>query len=157
MKIALACDHAGFLLKPAINDTICKAGHEVVNVGTNNLEPVDYPDYAEKLGHLLQNGEVERGVLLCGSGVGASIAANKMKDVYACVCHDTYSAHQGVEHDDLNVLCIGTRVIGVELAKEIVLTFLAARYVGNDPGQERHARRVGKIKNLEKQLVNLLV
>ena len=149
MKIAIACDHAGFLLKKAIMDAVLAGGNEVLDLGTNSTEPVDYPDYAEKLGRIIQSKQAERGILICGSGVGACIAANKMKGVYACVCHDTYSAHQGVEHDDMNVLCIGPRVIGTELAKEIVKVFIAARFVGFDPGQERHARRVGKIRNLE--------
>jgi ribose 5-phosphate isomerase B len=149
MKIAFACDHAGFLMKQSIMEAVRIAGHEVLDLGTNSAEPVDYPDYAEKIGRLIQSGQAERGILLCGSGVGACIAANKIKGVYACVCHDTYSAHQGVEHDDMNVLCIGTRIIGPGLAKEIITAFLAARFVGNDPGQERHARRVGKIRNLE--------
>jgi len=149
MKIAVACDHAGFPMKQTIMETVHAAGHEVLDLGTNSTKPVDYPDYAEKLGRLIQSGQAVRGILLCGSGVGASLAADKMSGVYACVCHDTYSAHQGVEHDDMNVLCIGTRIIGSELAKEIVTAFLAARYEGNDPGQERHARRVGKIRHLE--------
>ena len=149
MKIAVASDHAGFLMKPAILESVRSAGHDVLDLGTDSTTPVDYPDYAEKLGRLIQSGEIERGILLCGSGVGACIAVNKLKAVYACVCHDTYSAHQGVEHDDMNVICIGTRIIGSELAKEIVTAFLAARFIGNDPGQERHARRVGKIKKLE--------
>ena len=155
MKIAVACDHAGFPLKQIILETVRAAGHKVLDLGTDSAEPVDYPDYTETLGRLIQAGKAERGILLCGSGVGACIAANKMQGVYACVCHDTYSAHQGVEHDDMNVLCIGTRIIGPELAKEIVTTFLAARFVGNDPGQERHARRVGKIRNLEGSLNDL--
>ena len=149
MKIAIACDHAGFLLKSTITETSRSAGYEVFDLGTDSTEPVDYPDYAEKLGLLIQSGQAERGILLCGSGVGACIAANKMKGIFACVCHDTYSAHQGVEHDDMSVLCIGTRVVGPELAKEIVTSFLAARFEGNDPGQERHARRVAKIRSLE--------
>jgi ribose 5-phosphate isomerase B len=149
MNIAIACDHAGFPLKRTILETARSSGHGVLDLGTDSLEPVDYPDYAEKLGRLIQSGEAERGILLCGSGVGACIAANKMQGVYACVCHDTYSAHQGVEHDDMNVLCIGTRVIGPELTNEIVTAFLAARFMGNDPGQERHARRVAKIRKME--------
>jgi ribose 5-phosphate isomerase B len=151
MKVAVACDHAGFPLKDIVKKAISAAGHEVMDLGTNNCRPVDYPDYTEKLGQLIQSGQVERGILLCGSGVGACVAANKMRDVYACVCHDTYSARQGVEHDNLNVLCMGTRIIGSEIAREIVSTFIAARFIGNDPGQERHTRRVGKIKNLERQ------
>jgi len=157
MKIAIACDHAGFPLKRTILETARAAGHEVIDLGTNSTKPVDYPDYAEKLGLLIQTGQAGRGILLCGSGVGACIAANKMKGVYACVCHDTYSAHQGVEHDDMSVLCIGSRIIGPELAKEIVMAFLAARYMGNDPGQERHAHRVGKIRNLEERWNDLSV
>lgn len=149
MKTAVACDHAGFLMKQAILELVRSAGHDVLDLGTVSTKPVDYPDYAEKLGRLIQSGEIERGILLCGSGVGACIAANKMKGVYACVCHDTYSAHQGVEHDDMNVVCIGTRIIGSELAKEIISSFLAARFIGNDPGQERHIRRVRKIRTLE--------
>jgi ribose 5-phosphate isomerase B len=151
MKIAVACDHAGFLMKPTILETVRIAGHDVLDLGTYSISPVDYPDYAEKLGLLIQSGQYDRGILLCGSGVGACIAANKIKSVYACVCHDTYSAHQGVEHDDMNVLCIGPRVIGSELAKEIVQAFLVARFQGNDPGQERHARRVRKVRDMEKR------
>ncbi len=149
MRIAIACDHAGYLLKHTIMETVRGSGFEVVDLGTDSIEPVDYPDYAEKLGHLIQTGNADRGILLCGSGVGACIAANKIRGIYACVCHDTYSAHQGVEHDDMNVLCIGTRVIGPELTTEIVESFLKARFLGNDPGQERHARRVSKIKIIE--------
>ncbi|MGA2505123.1 MAG: ribose 5-phosphate isomerase B [Anaerolineales bacterium] len=149
MKIAIACDHAGYPLKHTIKKTVRASGHDAVDLGTDSVEPVDYPDYAEKLGRLIQAGGADRGILLCGSGVGACIAANKINGIYACVCHDTYSAHQGVEHDDMNVLCIGTRVIGPELTNEIVMSFLEARFVGNDPGQERHARRVAKIKKIE--------
>lgn len=150
MKIALATDHAGFPLKAEIINEIRAEGHEVLDLGTDNAEvPVDYPDYAVKIGQALLSGQAERGVLLCGSGVGASIAANKLHGIYAGLCHDTYSAHQAVEHDDMNVLCIGARVVGPELAKEIVQNFLRARFIGNDPGQERHKRRVGKIHKLE--------
>lgn len=149
MKIALACDHGGFLLKRLVAETIRHLGHTVLDLGADSDAPVDYPDFAEKLGRVLQTGEAERGILLCGSGVGACIAANKMRGVYAGVCHDIYSAHQGVEHDDMNVLCLGARIIGQELAREIVAAFLSARFVGQDPGQERHARRVAKIKKLE--------
>ncbi len=149
MKIAVACDHAGFPLKRVIIDAVRVAGCEVLDLGTDSAAAVDYPDYAEKIGRLIRSGKAERGILLCGSGVGACIAANKMQGIFASVCHDTYSAHQGVEHDDMNVLCIGTRIIGPEPAKEIVTAFLAARFMGNDPGQERHARRVGKIRKLD--------
>lgn len=149
MKIAVACDHGGFPLKGMVIEAVRQAGHEVLDLGTHSIESVDYPDYAEKLGRALQAGEAQRGILLCGSGIGACIAANKMKGIYAGVCHDTYSAHQGVEHDDMNVLCLGARIIGPELAREIVLAFLSARFLGNDPGQERHARRVQKVRKLE--------
>lgn len=149
MKIAIACDHGGFPLKQTVIDIVLAAGHEPVDLGTDSMESVDYPDFAEKLGRLIQAGETQRGILLCGSGVGANIAANKMKGVYAGICHETYSAHQGVEHDDMNVLCLGTRIIGPEPAKEIVAAFLKARFLGNDPGEERHARRVNKVRRLE--------
>lgn len=149
MKVAVACDHGGFSLKETVMDAVRAAGHETVDLGTDSAESVDYPDFAEKLGRAIQNGDAERGVLLCGSGVGANIAANKMTGVYAAICHDTYSAHQGVEHDDMNVLCLGSRIIGPEPAKEIVTAFLGARFVGNDPGEERHARRVSKVRRLE--------
>ena len=149
MKVAVACDHAGFPLKEVVLEAVRAAGHEVIDLGTYSAEPVDYPDYAEKIGQAIRTGEAERGILLCGSGVGASIAANKMKGVYAAVCHDTYSAHQGVEHDDMNVLCLGARIIGPEMVRELVSAFLSARFVGNDPGQERHKRRVGKVRMIE--------
>ncbi len=152
MKIAVACDHAGFPLKETVLDIIRAAGHEALDLGTDSAEAVDYPDMAEKLGRAVLSGEALRGVLLCGSGVGACIAANKMKGIYAGVCHDTYSAHQAVEHDDMNVLCLGARVIGPEPAREILEAFLGARFVGNDPGQERHKRRVGKVRKLENEL-----
>lgn len=149
MKIAVAADHAGFPLKESVLETVRAAGHEALDLGTHSTAPVDYPDYAEKLGRAIQSGEAERGILLCGSGVGASIAANKMSGVYAAVCHDTYSAHQGVEHDDMNVLCLGGRIIGPELVREIVQAFLKARFIGNDPGQDRHKLRVGKVRQIE--------
>jgi ribose 5-phosphate isomerase B len=110
---------------------------------------VDFPDYSEKVGRAVQSGEAERGILVCGSGVGACIAANKLKGVFASICHDTYSAAQGVRHDDMNVLCLGGRVIGPEMAVELVKAFLSARYIGNDPGGERLARRVAKIRKME--------
>ena len=150
MKIAIACDHGGFPLKQMVIDVVRAAGHEALDLGTDSMKSVDYPDLAEKLGRAIQSGEAERGVLMCGSGVGANIAANKMSGVYAAICHDTYSAHQGVEHDDMNVLCLGARIIGPEPAKEIVESFLGARFVGNDVGEERHARRVNKVRELEK-------
>ena len=149
MKVAVACDHAGFPLKDVVLEAVLAAGHEIIDLGTFSSEAVDYPDYAEKVGAVIQTGEAERGILLCGSGVGACIAANKMNGVYSAVCHDTYSAHQGVEHDDMNVLCLGSRIIGPEMVRELVSAFLAARFVGNDPGQERHKRRVGKVRMIE--------
>lgn len=149
MIIAVACDHAGFPLKSVVLQTIKDSGHDALDLGTHNEQSVDYPDYALQLGHAIISGKAQRGVLLCGSGIGACIAANKMDGVYAGVCHDTYSAHQGVEHDDMNVLCIGARIIGLELAAEIVRVFLSARFLGNDPGEERHARRVAKVRKIE--------
>ncbi len=150
MKIAVACDHAGFPLKEQVLQAVRNAGHTPLDLGAHSLDPLDdYPDYAVKVGRAIQTGKAERGILLCGSGVGACIAANKLKGVYAGICHDTYSGRQGVEDDDMNVLCLGPRVIGAGLAKEIVAAFLSARFIGNDPGQERHARRVAKIRKLE--------
>lgn len=151
MKIAVACDHAGLSLKELVLETVRAGGHEPLDLGTFTPDPVDYPDLAVKIGDALHQGQAERGVLLCGSGVGACIAANKITGVYAGICHDTYSAHQGVEHDDMNVLCLGARVIGPEPAREIVAAFLGARFTGNDPGGERHARRVGKVRELENE------
>lgn len=150
MRVAVATDHGGFSLKETVIKTIKEAGHEPLDFGTDSPESVDYPDFTEKLCRAIQNGEAERGVLLCGSGVGVCIAANKMKGVYAALCHDTYSAHQGVEHDHMNVLCLGGRVIGSALAKEIVQAFLKAQFVGHQTGQERHARRVDKVRKMEK-------
>ena len=149
MKIAAGFDHAGFPLKSIVLQAIREAGHEPIDMGTNSTEPVDFPDYSEKVGRAVESGQAERGILVCGSGVGACIAANKMRGVYASICHDTYSAAQGVRHDDMNVLCLGARVIGPELATVLVKAFLEARYIGNDPGGERLARRVGKIRKLE--------
>ena len=146
MQIALACDHGGFELKMIIKEFVSSLGYSVVDLGTNSTESVDYPDYAEKLGKEITSGHSERGILICGSGVGACIAANKIKGIYAAVCHDTYSAHQGVQHDNMNVLCLGARVVGPELAKELVEAFLSAQYLSNE---ERHVRRVNKIYRLE--------
>jgi ribose 5-phosphate isomerase B len=145
MKVAIACDHAGFPLKDTAIEAVRASGHEVIDLGTNSTESVDYPDFAEKLGRAIQDGEAERGLLICGSGVGASIAANKMRGVYAGLCHDTYSAFQGVEHDDMNVLCLGARVIGPESANVLIAAFLSAEFSTD----ERHRRRVGKIRQLE--------
>ncbi len=149
MKVAVGFDHAGFPLKEIILEAVRTVGHEPIDLGTYSSASVDFPDYSEKVGRAIQTGEAERGILVCGSGVGACIAANKMKGVYASICHDTYSAAQGVRHDDMNVLCLGARVVGPELAKSLASAFLSARYEGNDPGGERLARRVGKIHKLE--------
>ena len=149
MKIAVGFDHAGFPLKEAVLKAVQTAGHEPIDMGTNSAEPVDFPDITEKVGRAVQNGEAERGILVCGSGIGACIAANKMKGIYASICHDTYSAAQGVLHDNMNVLCLGGRVIGPELAKALIPAFLNARYLGNDSGGERLARRVNKIHKME--------
>jgi ribose 5-phosphate isomerase B len=146
MKIALACDHGGYPLKNVIKECVLECGHIVIDLGTDSTESVDYPDFAEKLGLAITQGEAERGILICGSGVGASIAANKIKGIYAGLCHDTYSAHQGVEHDNMNVLCLGARVIGDELAKELVNAFLNAQFSHG----ERHVRRVNKVYKIEK-------
>ena len=149
MRIAVACDHGGFPLIKTVIESIRAAGHEALDLGTDSLESVDYPDFVEKLGQAIQSGKAERGVLLCGSGVGVAIAANKMKGLYAAICHDIYAAHQGVEHDGMNVLCLGARVIGPEIVKELIPAFLKAEFLGNQPGQERHARRVGKVQKIE--------
>ena len=147
MKIAVGCDHGGYPLKEAVLEAIRAAGHEALDFGTDGLASVDFPDFAQKVGGAVQRGEAERGILICGSGVGMSMAANKMRGIYASVCHDTYSAHQGVEHDGMNVLCMGGRIIGAELAREIVLAFLRAEAGGS----ERHRRRREKVKALEAQ------
>ena len=152
MKIAVGCDHGGFPLKDVVIESVKAAGHEVIDVGTFSADAVDFPDFTKKVGKKIQGGKAERGILICGSGVGAAIAANKMKGIYASICHDTYSAAQGVQHDAMNVLCLGGRVIGPELVKVLVLAFLNARYIGNDKGGERFAKRVGKIKSMEENL-----
>ena len=149
MKIAVGCDHAGFPLKQVVVESVKAAGHEVLDVGAFDAEMSDFPDFTKKVGGKIQSGEAQRGILICGSGIGAAIAANKMKGVYASICHDTYSAAQGVVHDNMNVLCMGGRVVGPELVKLLVAAFLGARYIGNDPGGERFARRVNKIKAME--------
>lgn len=144
--IALAADHAGFELKEKMALYLEAKGFEVMDLGTHDQEPVDYPDFARAIAKVLQEEKAERGIIICGSGVGACVAANKMANIRAGLCHDTYSAHQGVEHDDINVLCLGARVIGEELAQELVSAFLAATFTG----QERHLRRLAKIKAMEK-------
>jgi len=146
VKVAVACDHAGFPLKETVLDTIRKAGHEVLDLGTDSTASVDYPDFAEKLGRAIQRGEADRGVVICGSGVGAAVAVNKMLGLRAGLCHDTYSAHQCVEHDDVNVLALGARIIGPEVAVEVVRAFLAAKF----SREERHVRRLNKVLAIEK-------
>lgn len=146
MRVAIAADHAGFELKENIRPYLESLGHEVWDLGAyTGTEPDDYPDFAEAVGVALRNQQAERGVLICGSGVGVSVAANKMPGIRAAVCHDTYSAHQGVEHDNMNVLVMGSRVIGVELARELVRHFLDARFTG----EARHVRRLAKVLAIE--------
>ncbi|HEX3544569.1 MAG TPA: ribose 5-phosphate isomerase B [Candidatus Acidoferrum sp.] len=145
MKIVIGSDHAGFQLKTAMGDLLRSMNLEVLDVGAFNENPSDYPDFAEAVGRAILDRKAERGVLICGSGVGASVAANKLVGIRAAVCHDSYSAHQGVEHDDMNVLVLGSRIIGVKLAEDLVKSFLAARFTNED----RHVRRLAKIKALE--------
>jgi RpiB/LacA/LacB family sugar-phosphate isomerase len=147
MRLVIGADHAGFDLKQIIAAYLRYHGHEVIDQGTDSDEPVDYPDFAEAVAKSLLAGEAERGLLICGSGVGASVAANKLPGIRAGLCHDTYSARQGVEHDDMNILVLGARIIGVELARELVDSFLAAKF----NGAERHRRRVDKIRALEQR------
>jgi ribose 5-phosphate isomerase B len=145
VKVAVACDHGGFALKADVIAAVREAGHEPLDLGTHSTAAVDYPDFAVAAGRAVQEGRAERAIVLCGSGVGASVAANKLAGIRAGVCHDVYSAHQAVEHDDVNVLALGARVIGPALAAELVRTFLAARYTG----EPRHARRLAKVTALE--------
>jgi len=149
MRVVLGSDHAGFEMKQNILAFVRGLGHEVLDVGTNSTAPVDYPDYAEALGMAVRNHQADRGILICGSGVGASVAVNKIPGIRAGLCHDTYSAHQGVEHDDTNVLVLGSRVIAAELAHELVKSFLAAKF----SGEERHVRRLEKVKILENRFL----
>jgi ribose 5-phosphate isomerase B len=147
MRIALAADHAGFPLKQELLAKLTQQGHQVVDLGTHSLSPVDYPDAAVAVGRVLREQQAERGIIVCGSGAGVSIAANKIPGIRAAVCHDTYTAHQAVEHDDMNVLCLGARVIGPALALDLVDAFLGARFSGED----RHQRRLNKILAIEEQ------
>ena len=150
MRIALGADHAGFSLKVVLAEFLARQGHVVLDVGTDNPdEPQDYSDYAQAVAQPVLNGSAERGIVVCGSGVGASIAANKIPGIYACLCHDTYSARQGVEHDNMNVLCLGSRVIGPALAEELVTAFLNARFQDQVP---RYVRRHHKVRALEGML-----
>ena len=147
MKVAVACDHGGFPLKDTVIAALLETGHQPVDFGTHSPDRVDFPDFIQKAGLAVQQGEADRGIVLCGSGVGACIAANKIKGVYAAICHDTYSAHQGVEHDNMNVLCLGGRIIGPEVARELVLAFLSAHFFNTG----NYKIRVDKILDIEKQ------
>jgi RpiB/LacA/LacB family sugar-phosphate isomerase len=147
MRVAVACDHGGFPLKACIIEKIQQLGHEVLDLGTYSEERVDFPDFAWKAGRAILDGQAQRAVVICGSGVGACIAANKLKGIYAGLCHDTYSAHQGVEHDNMNMLCVGARIIGVELAAEIVRSFLGAEFLNSG----NYLRRFEKIRQMEEQ------
>jgi RpiB/LacA/LacB family sugar-phosphate isomerase len=145
MKIVIGSDHAGFQLKVAMGDLLRSLNQEVLDVGAFNENPSDYPDFAEAVARAILDRKAERGVLICGSGVGASVAANKLVGIRAAVCHDSYSAHQGVEHDDMNVLVLGSRIVGVKLAEDLVKAYLAAKFTNED----RHIRRLAKVKALE--------
>jgi len=147
MRVAVAFDHRGVKLRERVLEEVVRAGHEPVDLGTDAPEPrIDYPDKALEIGGAIRNGDAKRGIFVCGSGVGASIAASKLAGIRAAICHDTYSAHQGVEHDDMNVLCLGSEVIGAELTGELVRTFLGAKFDGG----ERYVRRLEKIEEMEK-------
>jgi ribose 5-phosphate isomerase B len=150
MKIVIGSDHAGFALKQAMSDVLRALSHTVLDVGAFNENPSDYPDFAEAVGRAVLDGKAERGVLICGSGVGASVAANKLIGIRAAVCHDSYSAHQGVEHDDMNVLVLGSRIIGVKLAEDLVKTFLGAQF----SNEARHKRRLAKVHALEEKYMS---
>jgi RpiB/LacA/LacB family sugar-phosphate isomerase len=151
MKLVVGSDHAGFQLKNEIASLVKSLGHEVLDVGAYDERPSDYPDFAEAVGRAVLDGRAERGVLICGSGVGASVAANKLVGIRAGMCHDTYSAHQGVEHDNMNVLVLGSRVVGVMLAEDLVKAFLGAQF----SGEERHVRRLAKVKALEEKMLKI--
>jgi ribose 5-phosphate isomerase B len=147
MRVAVAFDHRGVKLRERVLEEVVRSGHEPVDLGTDAPEPrIDYPDKAGEVGVALRSGDAERGILVCGSGVGASIAATKLAGIRAATCHDTYSAHQGVEHDDMNVLCLGSEIVGAELAAELVRAFLGAKFDGG----ERYVRRLEKIEEMEK-------
>ncbi|MBI4312794.1 MAG: ribose-5-phosphate isomerase [Chloroflexi bacterium] len=148
MRVAIAADHAGYPLKQDLVPFLKAQGHDVLDLGAHVVDPNDdYPDFAKAVTDAVVSGQAKRGIVVCGSGVGAGIAANKVHGIRAGVCHDTYLAHQGVEHDDMNVLCIGGRIIGIEVAKEIVTAFLKAEF----SGEERHARRLNKLKAMEQK------
>ncbi len=147
MKIAFGADHGGFELKQYLVEILKKNNYEVIDEGNNTFDPKDdYPDFAKKVAETITSGKAEKGIIICGSGVGACITANKVKGIKACLCHDTYSARQGVEHDAMNVLCLGARIIGVELAKELVFSFLNAKFIN----EERFVRRIEKVNQMDK-------
>ena len=151
MRVAAAFDHRGVKLREAVLDEIAAAGHELVDLGTDDGSVrIDYPDKAQELGSAIRSGDAERGVLVCGSGVGASVAACKIAGIRAAICHDVYSAHQGVEHDDMNVLCLGSEVVGPSLAAELVAAFLGARFDGG----ERYVARLEKVEAMEREMAN---
>lgn len=152
LRVALGGDHAGFSLKSAVAERLVGRVTELLDCGTDSEASCDYPDFAIAVARQLIEGKADRGIVVCGSGVGVSVAANKIPGIRAAICHDTYSAHQGVEHDDMNVLCIGGRIIGSELAFEIIDSFLSARYVP----QERHARRLAKVLDIEQRGIEVL-
>jgi ribose 5-phosphate isomerase B len=147
MRLALSSDHAGYELKRDLAAILGQKGHAVLDLGTHSTAPVDYPDAAESVAQALRNGDADRGIIVCGSGAGVSIAANKFPGIRAAVCHDTYTAHQAVEHDDMNVLCLGSRVIGASLAQDIVASFLGASF----SGESRHQRRLDKVLAFEQR------
>jgi ribose 5-phosphate isomerase B len=151
MRIAIGADHGGYVLKENLLEHLQDKGVDVFDLGTDSLDSVDYPDIAERVGKSIQDGNADRGILICGSGVGVCIAANKMKGIYAAICHDAYSARQGVEHDGMNVICLGGRVIGDELGRLLVDQFLEAEFLGDFPNGERFARRAAKVKTIENQ------
>jgi ribose 5-phosphate isomerase B len=147
LKIACAFDHAGFPLKPVVLETLIASGHEPIDLGTNSTEPVDYPDVARRAADAVLDGSAERAVVVCGSGAGVAVAACKVPGIRAATAHDTYTAHQAVEHDDINVLCLGARVVGPAYAAEIIAAYAVARF----SGEERHRRRLGKITAIEEE------
>ena len=151
MKLVVGSDHAGFQLKNEMASLMKSLGHDVLDVGAYDEKPSDYPDFAEAVGHAVLDGRAERGVLICGSGVGASVAANKLAGIRAGMCHDTYSAHQGVEHDNINILVMGSRVVGVKLAEDLVKAFLGAQFTH----EARHMRRLAKVKALEEKMLRI--
>ncbi len=147
MRIVVGADHRGYVLKNVLAEHLASAGHDVIDVGTDSDSPVDYPDVAVDVADRIRSGEADRGIVVCGSGVGAAVASNKIPGIRAGICHDTYSAHQGVEHDDMNVICIGSRIVGDELARELTDAFVGATFMD----EERYRRRLAKVQALEKQ------